>query len=93
MTNPLLRSPKSERSSVSLTRSDIDALCMLSRGECTGAEYTYGDSAIDRQVLYKLVENRIASLVSLPNALIVRARITELGKDVLRQLDLAVQKR
>lgn len=92
MTNPLLRSSKAHLTSVSLTVTDIKALCMLSRGECTGATETDSDSAtIARRVLYKLVENKLACLVSLPNMLIERARITELGRDVLRQLDLVAR--
>lgn len=93
MTNHLLRSSKNDLVSVGLTSADIEALCMLSRGECTGANDTYGDSAVDRRVLYKLVANKLACLVSLPNTLIDRVRITELGRDVLRKLDLVVQKR
>jgi hypothetical protein len=85
MTNPLLR-PSSALASVSLTFSDIDALNMLSRSACTAADYTYGDTAIDRLVLRRLVDLRLAVFVSSPTTTIDRTQITELGRNVLRQL-------
>lgn len=92
MANPLRKSSKpEERVSVKLTMADMHALLMLSRAECTGAEYTYGDAAIDRRVLRKLVEHRLAGLVSRPNTF-DRAQITELGRDVLRQIDLVAKR-
>lgn len=89
MTNPLLGPPKSkpgERTSIPITFAAIDALEMLSRGECTAADYTYGDAAINRHVLRELVDLGGAVFVSSPTTAIDRARITELGRDLLRQL-------
>jgi hypothetical protein len=59
---------------------------MLSRGECIAADTTSA-TAIDRHVLRKLVVYELACFVSTPTAMIERARITELGRSVVQQLD------
>jgi hypothetical protein len=79
-------SDSSELREVSLTWADIVALKSLSRGDCVAADRTYGDSAVDRRVVQRLVANELAVVVSLPNTTIDRVRITELGRSALRQL-------
>ena len=72
---------------------DIDALEMLSLGPCAAADYTYGDTDINRHVLRKLVDLGAAGFVFSPTTTIERAQITELGREVLRQFGLQLDRK